>query len=347
MQSVDINPLPKPKPNDNEESTLPRETPDGEATESEELNITKETEEPSSKEITSDHGISASNEPELSGDIDVANDDKPIEDNEEIVFTESVSRQLSEDHYEQVENEQVISGHLEIMQDQDHDVVIITNIDQEENKENLEEHGFRTIPIQIEAEAEKVNAEVQDEDIVKDIPIHIEAEAEKVHAEVQDEEIFEDIEINSTEEPILPNKVENSVETIDIIVDSQNSPEVIQEVEQSKNIEDLPTSEKEDDIIGFDIKENFQPKQEQQTLSVPSPAHTELEEKKVKEKKKSFIKEWQEDLKEFFKGGKKKKADSKAKTDEKIMKKKAELAELNSQTTRKYFQKHNLILFKT
>merc|ERR1711994_732045 len=67
---------------------------------------------------------------------------------------------------------------------------------------------------------------------------------------------------------------------------------------------------KEDDIIGFDVKPEPKvqdtPAVETVVTKHGQPKDSEVEKKK--EKKKSFIKEWQQDLKEFFGGKKKKKS---------------------------------------
>merc|ERR1712212_867069 len=67
---------------------------------------------------------------------------------------------------------------------------------------------------------------------------------------------------------------------------------------------------KEDDIIGFDVKPEpkVQDSPAVETVVAKNGLPKDREVEKKKEKKKSFIKEWQQDLKEFFGGKKKKKS---------------------------------------
>ena len=100
---------------------------------------------------------------------------------------------------------------------------------------------------------------------------------------------------------------------------------------ESENEQASENTEKKDDIIGFDIKvepiemnnTEAEPTNTESILNVKPEMKSEIKdqeneedsskEKKKKEKKKSFIKEWQEDLKEFF-GGKNKKKIEKSKS---------------------------------
>ena len=100
---------------------------------------------------------------------------------------------------------------------------------------------------------------------------------------------------------------------------------------ESENEQASENTEKKDDIIGFDIKvepiemnnTEAEPTNTESILNVKPEMKSEIKdqekeedstkEKKKKEKKKSFIKEWQEDLKEFF-GGKNKKKVEKSKS---------------------------------
>ena len=95
---------------------------------------------------------------------------------------------------------------------------------------------------------------------------------------------------------------------------------------------------KDDDVIGFDIQENFQPKENQKTVNVPSD---DVDQKK--KKKKSLIREWQQDLKAFFGSGKKKKLDQKQKEDNKAKEEKN--VDSTSQSKRHCFQYHNVFAY--
>lgn len=89
-------------------------------------------------------------------------------------------------------------------------------------------------------------------------------------------------------------------------------PETGLEKEEIKSSDEVETigfieNDRNDDIIGFDVKPELEIRPVQpDSKQLDFPGLGEDSEIKKKAKKKSFIKEWQEDLKEFFKIGKKK-----------------------------------------
>ena len=90
-------------------------------------------------------------------------------------------------------------------------------------------------------------------------------------------------------------------------------PETGLEKEEIKSSDEVETigfieNDRNDDIIGFDVRPELEIRPVQpDSKQLDFPGIGEESEIKKKTKKKSFIKEWQEDLKEFFKIGKKKK----------------------------------------
>merc|ERR1711872_453789 len=95
-------------------------------------------------------------------------------------------------------------------------------------------------------------------------------------------------------------QVDNSVKELEKVADES--------IDEPSNTDGF--LKKEDDIIGFDVKPEpkVQDSPAVETVVAKNGQPKDSEVEKKKEKKKSFIKEWQQDLKEFFGGKKKKKS---------------------------------------